>query len=252
LLTEGLLLAAVPIVGSFIAYLYEFGYVGYFRVPPSFIQLDVTRILAATAVIVISATVYLAILASVADVAMGRNPIIRSLGRSLLFAFFWLPFLLLVPDTPSTWLSLAVLAAVPLFGELLPPLFKRGTGLRYMERLTESEEVYRANRDRSFKTIGQAFGAVILVPVGGILFASFLVVLLGNSWARNQTTFWALADQPDAIMIAHYGDVALFKRVDITSKSVTDELLIYKLSSSAPLRLKQIEIGQLKVPKKVP
>ncbi len=53
-------------------------------------------------------------------------------------------------------------------------------------------------------------------------------------------------------MIAHYGDVALFKRVDITSKSVTDELLIYKLSSSAPLRLKQIEIGQLKVPKKVP
>jgi hypothetical protein len=46
--------------------------------------------------------------------------------------------------------------------------------------------------------------------------------------------------------VAHYGDVALLKKVDLATKQITDDLIIQKFSDSAPLKLKHVRLGELK------
>jgi hypothetical protein len=253
LLTEGAFLAAVPVVASLVAYLYEFGYLSFYQAPPAFIQLDITRILTATAVVLIAIMMFLMLLASAADVAAGKHPFKRAIGRSLLFSVVLLPFFALLPNTAHNWIVFAVLSALPLLAELLPPLFERKTGLKYSERLAAAEEnQIGPNKRAQYTTISQALGKWVVVPVGSVFFAGFLVVLLGDVWARNKTVYWVLADQPDTFLVAHYGDVVLLKRVNLATRQITNELVVQKIGDSTPLKLKQVTLGELKKPKLSP
>lgn len=44
-ITEALLIAAVPVVGYWIAYLYELGYCRWFGMPPYFIEIGILNVL---------------------------------------------------------------------------------------------------------------------------------------------------------------------------------------------------------------
>lgn len=248
-LTEGTLLATVPIVASFFAYLFEFGYVKHFDIPASFIQLDITRILTATAVIIFAAAIFLIALAPAADVAMSGNPIQRAVGRAMLFAIFWVPLFFLIENS-TKWIGLAVMICLVLLGDLVPPLFNRKSGLKYLDRLSAAEEEVRQNQSSTYRNSKELVGRLVLTPVSFFFFVSFLVILLGSGLAKIQSSYWVLAQEPNAVLVAQYGELALFKRVDLATKEITGELLIIKFSDSTSLKLNQIDIGQLKRPQR--
>ncbi len=139
LLTEGAVLAGVPVFASLVAYLYEFGFLSFYKVPPSFIQLDFTRILTATAVVLLAIVLFLMLLTTAADVSSGRHPLVRALGRALVLSLVWLPFFVLMPEAPHRWYGFGILFSLPLLEQLVSALLIRDKGLTYAERLAVSE-----------------------------------------------------------------------------------------------------------------
>lgn len=87
--SEGALLAAIPFAGSVIALAFEAGYLSFFDVPVTLLQLDFTRIVTASAVVALLSIFLLIPLTLVAAVARGPHPVRRALLKPLVHALFF-------------------------------------------------------------------------------------------------------------------------------------------------------------------
>lgn len=246
---EGIILAAIPIAASLVAYLFEFGYLSFYEAPPTLIQLDISRILSSLIVVIGSFALYLWIGLLVASTSTGKHPLTRAVGKALLFPVAWLPFFVLLPEMQYRWSGFLALFLGPLLIDLAAPMFQRKSGLKYWDRLAASEEKPTPPTSLKDETIVGKYGAIVVTPILVTLMFGFLIVLLGDAWARSKAVYWVMGDQPESVLIAHYGDTALFKKVDLKTKQLTDDLIVLKLSDSAPLKLRQVRLGALTEPR---
>ncbi len=253
LLTEGLVIAAVPVAGSFVAFVFEAGYLAFYEVPITLIQLDFTRVITASGVVILVLLTLLILFSNIVDIAQGSHPFRRILGKMLIVALFFVTFFAVIPGPPGRWWALVGLLLLLLSLELLPPLFQRHTGLKYWDRIAAAKPAEnKTSETHAYGSFSEAVGALIVTPMSFVFFGTVLVFFLGVYHAQSKTSYWVLMAQPDMLVVAHYGDTVILKKFDVSSKQIMDVLVVRKVSDSAPLNMKQVALGELKSPKHMP
>ena len=197
--SEGIVLAIIPFVGSLVALTYETGYLSFFDVPATFVQLDFVRIVTASAGVALFVAAYLVALVFAALVVQGPNPLRRALALPLSAAFLLGPIFLLTPGPPGRWLVLAGLMVLSILGYLIPPLFSRRSGTTYMQRLSADLDSERPARDdQKTKDSSTTYNKMIF-PLSVLFFVTLAVFSLGRNAAAEATTHWVHSGGHQAI-----------------------------------------------------
>ena len=243
-ISEGVLLAAVPVLGTYLAFVFQLGYLWSFGLPPSLIELGLTQIVISIAAIIAAACFYLMVLDRVARLSRLANPILRELGEWLLMltatAPIVVPVLIVVP--PLGKLLLVGIFALSFVSSFIPARQKPGEQLSYVERLREKQDRPReGNEFPVFSTMERT----LLLPVMAVALVSVVVFMLGMFSVGLQTSRVVLKSQPNLIYVTKHQDSFVFARYDVSSRLFTGELLFLQSTSERPLELIKKKTGPI-------
>lgn len=249
--SEGIVLAIIPFVGSIVALTYEAGYLSFFDVPATFVQLDFVRIVTASAVVAFFFVSYLVTLAFAGFVVQGRNPLRRALAQPLSAAFLLAPIILLAPGPPGRWVVLAGLMVFSFLGYLIPPIFSRRRGTTYMQRLSADIDNEESARDGQRTKVTSATYNRIIFPSSVVFFVTFAVFSLGRNVAAEATTHWVTKESQPWLFVRSYGDTFILKSIDSSTTQIGSELRLLAPENSAAATLVRKDTGKLLPPKKI-
>lgn len=247
--SEGVVLAIIPFIGSLVALTYEAGYLSFFDVPATFVQLDFVRIVTASAVVAFFVVAYFIALVFAGFVVQGSNLLSHVLAFPLSVAFLLVPILLLTPGPPGRWLVLAGLMVLSILGDLIPPLFSRHSGTTYMQRLSANlESESPVHNDHKTKDSSTTLNKIIF-PISVLFFVTFAIFALGRNAAAEVTTHWVTKDDQAWLLVRSYGGVFILKSFDPATKQIGSELRLLSPDNSAAATFIRKEIGKLLEPK---
>jgi hypothetical protein len=220
-----------------VAFTFEAGYLSFYDVPWTFIQLDFTRVIWASGYVVLVLLPYLAALSFFAKLlSSSRHPLNRVLLVSLIPSLLIGALLVLSPLAFRQWwwipLLLWGLLAIRFF--LLPFIFREGGG-NYLERITA--DLGGSSNPKLINRLSDSIENKILPTVLLLFIVALVTFLIGKNFARSEAVHWVLAESPDMLMVRNYGDTLLIKRLSQTTRELTDTLEIVKLSDSNNLNL---------------
>lgn len=169
ILSEGLLIAVVPLVGYAVAFAYEYGYTNYYGLPWQFISLTLSQILGTTgAMILVLVVVFpvLNIVYTLHAVYKDKHPVVTSLVRVTLSLLPLLALLSIFGSRWRVWGSYAVIVVLFALMEFLFPLIAFHDKETYAEKLAAAE-AHDRNVPNLADRAGIAFGngAVILMAL---------------------------------------------------------------------------------------
>jgi len=231
---NSVLLAFLTILGYSCAYVFELGYLSYFEIPSTFIQIDIITTIRATAIVIFTIYLLLSIAGLASDLLNKSHPLWQVVGEALAVVLILTPFIYI-----NTWTS--IIHVYFLFGTfvfflllaLLPPLFHKDIK-SYWSRVSR---VYPTtlNQTQSKPKIETIFGSFIF---NGIIFFLLITLVygLGGRHAKNQSEFLSLKYQPNMIIVRIYADTIIAKEVNLDTHLVNNNIQIFKADSN-PLEI---------------
>lgn len=240
-LFEGIVIAAIPSFGYFIAFLYELGFCNVFNIPIQFISLNLTVIFIAVGALIVLLTglflivnwIYLII----APYYKKDNPIWNTLLISFPVLILLLGYILLYWSLWKEWLFAFIVFLFFIFLDFVFPLItqrKKGT---YIEKLKAQEEFDSEEKDL-FTLIRQRFGRTALLIIIGFFYISLFAYSTGQATALRQHEFLITNTIPTKIVLRVYNEKMILVPFDEETKEITED-------SSLTLSLR--EIGPLKI-----
>lgn len=211
LANENVLLALVPVLATFFSLIFQMSYFSYFGVPPSFIELDINKIVFSVAAIVLASYLYGVLLAFAYSLSgNSKFLLVRFLGRFLVPIFMFSPLMLM---------SISV-------GSYFPVVFfvVLSCIAAWAPKKVDDNELRRVGSGGLFNGLGSVF-----------FYGSIYVFLLGYFWASVLGSSNYLKDNRDALFVAKVGDSYVFTMVDPETNEFGKELLV--LSSSEKIEL---------------
>jgi len=228
--SEGLLLASVPFLGSLLALTYEAGYLSFYEVPITLVQLDFVRIVTASAVVGFFALLYLLSFVLGGLFVQGEHPVRRAFALPFAQALLLVPIFLVIPGPATRWWVLAGLMVLSAAAYLVPPLFNRTPGTTYTQRLASAlaKERVASETYKQDRPIAYAVNNRLLAPLAGLFFATLIVFAMGRSSASDKTVHWLTKEQPPWLLVANYGDTLVLRSYDVTTRHLGPELRLVK------------------------
>lgn len=236
---EKVLFALIPFVGSLVAFLFEAGFLSFFDVPVTFLQLDFARIVTASGYVTIAIAGLLMLISFAAEIGKGRHPILKVISKALIPVIFFGAFFVLFSTDQAVWMLLVGFMCFIILLELLPPIFQRSSSNKYWDRVAIAVN----SKSEDSKDGGKL--DKIVTSIGFLGFASMYVFLLGVHCAQEKTRYWVLNDQKELLLVANYGDTLILKKFDPAKKELANYLEIRKISDSLPIQLTVEKIGKL-------
>lgn len=239
---ESYLLAIIPFFGSFLAFIFEVGYLQYYEVPITLVQLDFTRIITASGYVALGLTVLLILFEFAINIGKGSHPLYKIISHILFICILISSFLVLIPARPEKWWLIVAVVCYQVIFKLILITPKNSKTESYWDRVSSTINL---SNDKSKKIESETtldFKTLLVL----ILFGSIWVNFLGMSWAHDKTFYWTLDDQPDMILVANYGDTLIFKKIILSTNEITDYLELHKTNESAPIKMSYSQIGKLK------
>jgi hypothetical protein len=138
--SEGVLLAAIPFAGSLVAFAFESGYLSFYNVPISWIQIDLVKVITASCVVLFFSLGLYAFLIPAALIVSGKTLIHRALLEPLAYTLLLGPFIYFLPESASNsktyfWFGFGLVFITA--KQFLLPLSIRTPGMTYKERLAQ-------------------------------------------------------------------------------------------------------------------
>lgn len=246
-LSEGALLAAAPIVGTYLAYVFQWSYLGFFGVPSSLIEIDLPKIIASITAITCAAVVFSALLAFGYDFVLSKNVFLRIVGKWIVGAIVFSPFIVGSFQVYSAT-ELAIYAVILLvlgLTSFIPPSQKPGESLSYWERLERQQKLNDELDVSPPTTVRQLFGSKILGPFSLVVFGSLYVSVLGHYFAAKGETHRVLNEQPDFLYVAKSGDSYIFAKIDLATNMLTGDIVLIGNDSDHPIAMTTKRMGQI-------
>ncbi|WP_180124939.1 hypothetical protein [Rhodoferax sp. BLA1] len=224
------MLALIPFLGSLLALTYEAGYLSFYDVPITLVQLDFVRIVRASAVVGFFALLYLLSFVLVGLFVQGKHPVRRAFGLPFAQALLLVPIFLVIPGPVTRWWVLAGLMILSAAVNLVPPLFRGIPGTTYTQRLSSmlAKERVASDTYKQERPIAYAVNNRLLVPLGVLFFATLIVFAMGRNSASEKTVHWLTKEQPRWLLVANYGDTLVLRSYDVTTRQVGPELRLAK------------------------
>jgi hypothetical protein len=250
--TEGLIIAAAPIVGYLFAFSFELGYAQYFKIPWELINIGLSQIM----FFMLGAYVVCGILFFHIEMPSMLIPAKYSMLRSKLKQLT--PLLMFVTGyfIIGGWskaLPLIIFIAVfILFPFFVLPILTERDKKGYSAKLEAAEEKdwKRMERDKTFSIyLINLFGHKNLLMIINLFIALSLVNMSGEIYASRQLTFSVLKDNPEKVILRIYGDNLISSLFDRQKKEVTPAFFVYKLTTDKAQNISQEIVGPLKLTK---
>jgi len=236
-LSENAWLAIFPVVGTYLAFLFQSSYFSYFGVPVSMVNIDIPKIIFSMAAIAVACVIFIAIFAFVGDILRSKNPIIRIVGRGLAGVAVFLPFILAATQAFTTRQLLTNgLILLGLWSvNFWPPPQKPGENKTYLARLGESLDQQDLALKSEPKNLKQIVGDSVMGPFSFIFFGSIYVLMLGGYCATVFGGKSYLKDNPDALYVGKTDGAYIFTIVDPKTNTFGNRILL--LDAGSPIEL---------------
>lgn len=236
-LSENAWLTLVPVIATYLVFLFQSSYFSYFGVPVSMVDVDVPKIIFSMAALALAALFLVVLFAAVADLLRSQNPVVQIIGKGLAGMAIFLPFILAATDV-FTAKQLATYGALFLclwLTNFWPPAQKEGESKSYMERLGEQEERYAKAIKAEPRNIKQAVGTNVLGPFSLVFFLSIYVMMLGTYCASVFGGGTYLKDNPDALYVGKTDGAYIFTIVDSETNTFGNNILLKDSGGSIEL-----------------
>lgn len=237
--SEGVLIVLIPFVGTYIAFLFEAGFAAYYGVPIALIQIDFVKIIVSSAVVWIFVYLFFTLIEFARGVAGGSHPLRRALAFPLSATLVLSLFVVFTPLPHKLWIILSVFSFFCIV-TYASPIFKKGDGETYIQRLESQIEKER-------KSAGNSGGkANNFAEFTSFLFVvSFFIFKSGLMLAEDKSRYYVMKDLPENVFVSNYGDVMVFAVSDKEYSRFTGEVVMVKLSDSVPISLLRKKTGQI-------
>jgi hypothetical protein len=235
-LPSGRLAALVPFLGTVTAYIFEYGYVSFYGIPPSLIQVDLTRILKASAGILLFFVPSIMVLVKLTELANHETRRISFLGRILRIFVISSVLAWLFEGSTPWWKFVAAACVLQLLWEAYAYFFEG-------EKADPTPPEHTASEPNSLYSLADSY---VVIPTAIFFLTALIVFAIGHRYAGFQDTHWISPDKKDMLLVSTYGDTAIFKKFNPSSRDIHDEVLIRKFSDSDLLPLTLISTGKLR------
>lgn len=251
--SEGFLLAIIPFFGSLITLAFEKGYLSFYDVPTGLIQLDLARVLSASAIVAVFLSIYFLLVNYTVLLVRGKHPVRRALTKPFAAILVVLPLFYFTPKPLHWWGYFCLYFILLLAIQFIPPLFNRQKGLKYFERLemqVNGDDDMNNNAEPNTPPKGTKLERYLITPVATMLFLLLIVLSMGLDHARSQDKYWVLKDAPDFLLVANYGEVMIFKYFDKNTKTIGEEVRVLKIQEGVSINLIRCYTGPLEAAKR--
>jgi prepilin signal peptidase PulO-like enzyme (type II secretory pathway) len=245
-LSEGIILAAVPVVAYLFAFVFEAGYATVFGIPIQFITLGLTNVFVVGGSLLL-VTLILLIIADLATMVLrqSENPIYRRLSTlaPLLFASFGL--LLLEVGTPlrSALIGLLVGWLLIIFFQFVFPILSQRGESTYHNKLL-AQELHDARMGGLFSSIARRYGGVYQL-IYFLAIALFVTYYAGQADAFRERTFLVTESVPECVVLRIYGDEMVCAPFDRSTRKVEPRFTLLRLSANPIPSLRREQVGPL-------
>ena len=249
IISEGILIAAVPFLGYLTVFIYELGFSNYFGIPYEFIQPSFTGVCLVTAIIIgVLLNVFVVGHLFSVILPIKEGPFLRVIKRVTLPLLVLLFFVFLLGKEWKIYLGSIVIVMIIVAVEFLWPLLTCRDKKTYEEKLIAQEKIeekFEPEFRRFFDYIDAKFSRQNV----SICLVTFLLLVFvyqaGLINARQKEHFWQI-ENDSKIVLRIYGDNLICADFDINKHIISDSFNIVKRSSEKTLSLKMIKTGKLK------
>jgi hypothetical protein len=244
-LTEGIVLAAIPVMAYVLAFGFEYGYYLAYGFPQALISVDLNRVFVA-GVIFLAGVSFVVILAAAAlAVLPSDHPLARAVAQALTFVLLYLVFLTYEGrfDIFGQILGAAV-AAYLLYKFALPVVTQRDV-VGYVDKYQRQEEANQLH-PTLLRAMLRSIGPLPATIVAYFCFSVILSVTLGWYLATEQAYYFVVAGPPEQVVLRIYGDSLILAQLDRPTRQILRQYTVLR-RTAAPVTLREERIGPLTV-----
>ncbi|HLQ64429.1 MAG TPA: hypothetical protein VK201_06950 [bacterium] len=244
-LTEGIVLAAIPVMAYVLAFGFEYGYYIAYRFPQELISVDLNRVFVA-GVIFLAGVLFVVILATLALALLpSDHPLARAVAQALTFVLLYLVFLTYEGrfDVFGKILGLALVAYL-LYKFAVPVVTQRDV-VGYVHKYQHQEEAKQLH-PTLLRAMLHAIGPLPATILAYFCIAVILSVTLGWYLATEQVYYFVVAGPPEQVVLRIYGDSLILAQLDRPSRQILRQYTVLR-RTTATVTLREERIGPLTV-----
>lgn len=252
-MTEGIVIAAVPVAAYLAAFVYEAGYFTVFSIPLALVRVDLTTVFIALGALVAVLVFVFALANTIYVLLPGSKGVIhRSVVRIIFVLSPVVPFLVISGmrrEQVFVVFALGSLVVMSLLVEFVFPLITQRQQTTYTKKLEAQEELDRRIRlPRSL--IGNRISRPAIWATYAILVALVLSFNVGQGTALRQEEFLVTLSPSDRVVLRIYGDTLILAPFDRATQEIQREFAIQPIDKASELGLRLERVGPLRLEKK--
>jgi hypothetical protein len=218
-LTESFYLAALPVTGTLIAYLFEFGFAGFHGIPISLIQLNIAQLVGAAALGFLALwVIHIYLSLGIVFLARKKLMIFKFVGLGMLFALLPFIFILGMGNDPKLWALFALCFFLPSLVGLFGALLSKDKSNSFTQRWW-NETVSVAKESENPKDKFNLFVDTPQLWFSVLFFSMILSVAAGNRYASIAVSSVVTKSDSSRALVVIYGERWFFRPVSELSQS---------------------------------
>jgi hypothetical protein len=249
---QTLVIAAIPLIGYAMAYVYEWGYCSKFGIPPELISVDLTNVFITIGKI-IGILAFWTLGALIIIGIKPKNPTLRLTLAPLFWPTLILLFLIII--FWGGWLLMAVFGSIYIIAILI--LFLRAIFTRKDKGKSKVEPTQKsdtqddpynklvASLESFFSNIGKRNDLVIYLAISFSILLIAFSFLVSVADSTKQADFLILSTNNNSVVLRIYDDNLICAPFDRTTKIVQREFFIIKMGDPSTPRLTTENVGPL-------
>jgi hypothetical protein len=243
--SEGLIIAATPVLAYMITFTYEVGFAAFFGIPSEFISLNLTSFFLVAFYLGLMVAFLLATAGMVLIFTPARDhPLYRRVLSVLPLSLLAVGYIVMFQSYWREWAAiLPGLVILILLVFVLPAVVHRDKG-KYVDRLRAADQVVSKSAS-VFDRVMEKGGTTV---VAGFLYAWIILSLshaAGRSSALWQREFLVTSTSPEMVVLRVYGDNLIAAPLDRERKKVQRSFVILKMAADPKLQLRLERVGPL-------
>jgi len=214
--TESVVLAAIPALGYWVAFIYELGYFNYFDLPRGFIEIALNSILLNSLSVVSGLVLFIMVFDFIRRAMSGVTEALKYTLYKLLFVYFLVFGFGLVFDRSINEIQilLLILAAPIILKEILWPLWSHRHIQGFGNKVTAAKKT-DFEFDSLTDKIAEKTGAILFLLLMFIYLISIFSYLAGGYQANKQEYFLTSEAKPNYVLIRKYANNWLALKIDL-------------------------------------
>lgn len=245
--SEGLIIAAIPVVAYMITFSYETGFAGFFGIPREFIALNFTSVFIVAGALL--GVLFFLFLWTETFFLFPSKGILYRTSLRLLPLFLLLPVLfILYGNYWRKWIGPAIIMLIFALIAYGAPLITQRDVKGYSKKLEAEEEKDRQDRvetpfDQAIRLLGGKNAMTLIMILWLLLVISNNA---GDAAALKQEEFLVANTSPEMVVLRIYGDHLICAPFDRATKEVQRSFIVLKVADDPQLMLRLEKVGPLR------